>query len=300
MRKLQPFHSSHNIGGVDCDFPSKEELLDYLDAAISPPHMRGSLPAGQAGERGSGGSLAHIITLNAEMVVEAQSNEQFKDIINSAEIVIPDGSSILWAREYLKQRRRASSTLGVLPLTPSVFPALSLVKFFFSNQQPITGVDTMFDICEIMEKKNGAVYLLGGKPEEVQRTAIVLRKKYPMLNVSITPSSSPFVRGRERALPLLTKEGLGEVSAIFVALGSPKQSLWIEDTRNLLENAGVNIAMGVGGAFAMIADTLPRAPKWMRRHHIEWLWRLTLEPKRIKRIWNAVVVFPKLVYKNTR
>ena len=289
MNVSQPFRSFHNIGGVECDFPSKEELLDYLDAAISPPRMRGSLPAGQAGERG----LVHIVTLNAEMVVQAQHNEKFKAVINTAEIVIPDGSSILWAREYLEHKRRASSTLGVSSLTPSVFPALSLIKFFFSDQQPITGVDLIFDICEIMEKKNGTIYLLGGKPKEAQGTAKILQQQYPNAIFSIIHDSET-----EKLLKAISYKL--KAIAIFVALGSPKQSLWIEEHRTTLEDAGVNIAMGVGGAFAMIAGTLPRAPQWMRQRHTEWLWRLILEPRRIKRIWSAVAVFPKLIYKNKR
>ncbi len=311
MTISRPFHSSHSIGGVECDFPSKEELLEYLGRVVSPPARGGA---------GGGGSFVHIVTLNAEMVVEAQHNEEFKTSINNAEVVIPDGSSMLWAREYLDSchpgpnchsgldpestssaRRRMDPGSEAGMTRPNI--VFSLVQFFFSHQKPITGVDTIFDICEIMEKKKGTVYLLGGKQHEAQKTAEILRKKYPELLVSL-----PLFKGELEGVSLdrnmhptqpPLEKGRGH-DAIFVALGSPKQSLWIESNREILTQADINIAMGVGGAFNMISGILPRAPKWMRQHHLEWLWRLILEPRRIKRIWNAVVVFPRLIYKATR
>lgn len=271
MNALRPFRSFHSIGGVVCDFPSKKELLGYLEQAISPPAQ-----------------FVHIVTLNAEMVVEAQNNKQFKNAIANAELVIPDGSSILWARDYLS----AGKTLGVNDETPRVEEVrkiiYSLIKFLFSKDQPITGVDTIFDICQMLEKKNGSVYLLGGKQNEADKTAEILRKKYPGITaVCLPPQRLVFSPLTPSVFP----------AVILVALGAPKQTLWIEGNREALVESGVTIAMGVGGAFAMISNTLPRAPQWMRAHHLEWLWRLILEPYRIKRIWNAVVIFPLVIYR---
>lgn len=236
---------------LDCSFLTREEYLLQIEKALR------------------GDTLTHIVTLNAEMIVEAQRNGEFRAAVKRAELKIPDGSSLLWAKRYIEKKQ-------------NIF--MSLIRHFFSTEQPLTGVDSIFDICSAVEKQSGFVYLIGGTSNEAQGTLRVLQKKYPKLNISILPNTTP------SSLPL--KRG-GD--ALLVALGSPKQTLYIEKHRKSLAKAGIRIAIGVGGAFAMIAGTLPRAPRFMRRHHLEWLWRLILEPKRIKRIWNAVVIFPLIV-----
>ncbi|MDA1168824.1 MAG: WecB/TagA/CpsF family glycosyltransferase [bacterium] len=296
---------------LNCSFFSRREYLEKIQQALGKD------------------TLTHIVTLNAEMIVEAQTNQQFRDAVERAELKIPDGGSLLWAREYLEERHAQRCThrhpglrAGIRACPPDwrvamsgfriksgmtnyALMILSLIKFLFSKQQPLTGVDSIYDICEAVQHKNGSVYLLGGTHKEAQGTADVLQKKYPKLIISIihdsTPPSLPFSRGgvgfsQQQKLIQLTKlVKLKAPIALFVALGSPKQTLYIEQHRKMLEEAGIRIAIGVGGAFAMISGILPRAPKFMRRHHLEWLWRLILEPKRIKRIWNAVFVFPNII-----
>jgi N-acetylglucosaminyldiphosphoundecaprenol N-acetyl-beta-D-mannosaminyltransferase len=233
---------------LNCEFPTKGEYLSSITDALHKD------------------TLTHIVTLNAEMVVEAQKNEDFKKAVLQAELKVPDGSSMLWARKYIKQKRNI---------------AISLIAHLFSPEQPLTGVDSVFDICELVDQIGGAVYLLGGTEEQAEGTLNVLQQKYPTLTIQRV----------EEDLPKSSKP-----VTLFVAYGSPKQTLWIEERRTFLEQAGVRVAVGVGGAFAMISGILPRAPKAMRRFHLEWVWRLILEPKRIQRIWNAVVVFPSLVH----
>lgn len=242
MKSSVPSPLLHN-----CSFLSREEYLERIEKALT------------------GDTLTHIVTLNAEMCVEAEHNEAFRNAVDTAELKIPDGSSMLWARKYLSQKQH-------------IF--ISLVRHFFSKEQSLTGADSVFDICEAALRKNISVYLLGGTQQESQGTCAVLQKKYPDLSLRIV----------DERLDIPSKPAV-----LFVAYGSPKQTLFIEEKRGLLEQAGVRIAIGVGGAFAMISGRLPRAPYWMRHHHIEWLWRLMIEPRRLKRIWNAVVVFPLLV-----
>ena len=82
---------------------------------------------------------------------------------------------------------------------------------------------------------------------------------------------------------------------LFVAYGSPHQEFWIH--RNLFKLNSVKVAIGVGGTFDFYAGKRKRAPKWMQKIGLEWLWRLTGEPKRLSRIWNATFVFARLVAK---
>lgn len=233
---------------LDCSFVSTGEYLALIKEALKKP------------------TLTHIVTLNAEMIVEAQNNEEFRHVVQQAELKIPDGGSILWARTYLVERG-------------NIF--ISLVKHFFSKEETLTGVDSVFNICTELQNVQGSAYLLGGTDKQAAGTLAVLQKKYPQLDIRVVEES-------------LTVPS--NIAALFVAYGAPKQTLWIEQNRERIQAAGIRIAIGVGGAFAMISGELPRAPYFMRRHHIEWLWRLLLEPRRIRRIWNAVVVFPTLIY----
>jgi len=80
---------------------------------------------------------------------------------------------------------------------------------------------------------------------------------------------------------------------LLVAYGAPKQDLWI--AKHLSKMPTVRVAIGVGGTFDFLSGTIKRAPRWLRSLGLEWLWRLILQPWRIKRIWTAVVIFPMLV-----
>ena len=249
---------------LDCSFLSLPEYRKWLEDAIQ------------------GSALHHIVTLNAEMVLEAQKNSAFQNAVLRAELKIPDGSSIVWAKEYLDHfspPHMRGSERGFRP----AYVAVSLFKFFFSKQQTLTGVDTIFDICNVLAKTQGTVYLLGGEEADRAKTSEVLRKKYPNLRITLLSDNEAIETLKARN------------SALLVAYGSPKQTLWIEQHRDALESAGICIAVGIGGAFAMISGRLPRAPKFFRAHHLEWLWRLLLEPTRIQRIWSAAVLFPRFI-----
>ena len=85
---------------------------------------------------------------------------------------------------------------------------------------------------------------------------------------------------------------------LFVALGAPKQEIWIYE--NLKKMPSVKLAMGVGGSFDFISGRIKRAPLIFQRLGLEWLWRLILEPRRIKRIYNATAKFGWVVLKNKK
>ncbi|MCE9643498.1 MAG: WecB/TagA/CpsF family glycosyltransferase [Candidatus Andersenbacteria bacterium] len=246
--KQSPSHREY-IAGVPCDFLSQPAYAQTTKDALQD------------------NVLTHIITLNAEMIVLAQKDNVFKTAIQHAELIIPDSAGILWARQYARSKT-------------------SLLSFFLTKEQPLTGVDSIFLICENLAQQHGIAYLIGGEESDKNKTAEILKEKYQ--NLEVIPLDDSFLETTSYELQT-------NPAAIFVALGAPKQTLWVEGRRTQLEQAGIRIAIGVGGAFAMISGRLPRAPKWMRTAHLEWLWRLILEPKRIARIWNAVVIFPKII-----
>ena len=135
-------------------------------------------------------------------------------------------------------------------------------------KQRITGADLTESLCNHVSKQPITVSFLGGGPNIAEFTAECLQKKYPGLKVSW------FSQEYDKSL----KDK--ETDILFVAFGSPKQEIWIADNLNDLN---AKVVMGVGGAFDFITGKVPRAPKFLRNLGLEWLFRLIMQPWRIKR-----------------
>lgn len=135
-------------------------------------------------------------------------------------------------------------------------------------KQRITGVDLVKSVCNYVSKQPITVGFLGAGPNIAERTAECLQKMYPGLKVGLAAS--------EWSEELKDKK----IDILFVAFGSPKQEIWI---KNNLKDLPVKVAIGVGGAFDFISGKTPRAPKFLRSLGFEWLFRLIIQPWRIKR-----------------
>ncbi len=146
--------------------------------------------------------------------------------------------------------------------------------------QRISGVDLMELICALAEEQGISVFLLGASAGVAQKAAENLKKDYP--NLDIKHSSD------ESEMPKIFRPTI-----LFVALGAPKQEKWINHYLPLMPQ--VKLAIGVGGAFDYLSGRVKRAPATARRLGLEWLWRLISEPWRVKRIYQATIVFPWLV-----
>lgn len=208
----------------------------------------------------SDGQQHYIITSNPEFLVRAHQEPKFKQILNQADLAVPDGIGLIFASWFLGQ-----------PL-----------------KQRITGVDLMEKICERASQKKWPVFLFGGKKNVSQKTAEKLEQKYSQLKINSLASeilNAPEINTQEPAV-------------LFVALGAGKQEKWI--VQNLKAMPSVKLAMAVGGAFDFISGRVKRAPKIFRLLGLEWFWRLTVQPWRLKRIFRAVIVFPWLVLKSKR
>lgn len=194
-----------------------------------------------------------IVTPNPEIVVKAQGNKIFKDILNNAEIAIPDGRGLIWASKILK-----------LGLT-----------------QQITGIDLMLDLCKKAVFQKWTVFLLGGKEKIGKIVKQKLEEKYPQLCIigiyEGDPSEESDKKSREEIKKIIGKK---KINLLFVAYGASKQEMWI--ARNI-EYLPVNVCMGVGGAFNYIAGRSKRASQWLRNLGFEWLYRLFTEPWRWRR-----------------
>lgn len=163
---------------------------------------------------------------------------------------VPDGVGLLWAA---KQRGH--------PLP-----------------ERVTGSDGVPIIAERAAQQGWRVYLLGAAEGIAERAAAVLCQRYPGLQIAGTFSGSPAPEAEDA---LVERINASDADILFVAYGAPTQDKWI--ARNL-PRLRVHVAMGVGGSFDFIAGIIPRAPQWMRRAGLEWLYRLYLQPRRIGRM----------------
>lgn len=189
------------------------------------------------------GKKHYIVTPNPEIVVHAQKDKKFLKILNKADLSIPDGIGLVWASKFLGQ----------------------------SLKERVAGVDLAEKICEESAKNAFTIGFLGGRSDVAEKAAECQKKKYSGLKVV-------FAKAGDFKKPL---EHLDQsIDILFVGYGFPKQEYWIE---NFLEKSNVKVAMAVGGTLDYFAQKARRAPKLIQALGLEWLWRLTMEPWRIKR-----------------
>ena len=211
-----------------------------------------------------------IFTPNPEMIVRAQRDQYFQDVLNSGDINICDGVGIrLFAGKKVRR---------------------------------YTGVDCVYDICALAEEKGWRVYIVGsGDMSVVRRCEKELRAYYPNIRiVGVNPGPAiveESVGGKIIAVSkdeevedvLLHDIIMTEPEILFVGFGHGKQEKWIfEHVKSL---PSVRVAVGVGGSIDYIAKKIKRAPRWIRLCGGEWLFRLIVQPVRYKRIWDATIVF---------
>ncbi|MCL4394156.1 MAG: WecB/TagA/CpsF family glycosyltransferase [Chloroflexi bacterium] len=195
------------------------------------------------------GGVHQIATVNPEFVVMAQTNADFKVVLNSTALNVPDGVGLMWA----------SRRLGT-PLC-----------------QRVTGQELVKRIAALAAELGWGVFFLGARQGIAERAAAALAARYPRLPVAGCFAGSPSVEEERGIVERVNASG---ARILFVAYGPPKQELWI--ARNA-ERLSVSVAMGVGGTFDTLAGVVPRAPQWMRDAGLEWTYRLLREPRRLKR-----------------
>jgi len=208
------------------------------------------------------GEKHQVVTVNPEFIMEAQTNPEFRDVLNDAELSLPDGVGILYA-----------SRLFGSPI-----------------RERVTGADTLEQICAAAAPRGLSVFLLGAAEGVADETGRILAARHPGLKVSGTYSGSPDPSDEEE---ILRRVNAANPHFLFVAYGSPRQELWI--SRNL-HRLNVAIAMGVGGTFDFISGRALRAPRWMRSAGLEWLHRLYREPSR----WRRMLALPRFALRCLR
>lgn len=204
-----------------------------------------------------------IVTPNPEIILNARLDEELFYILNSADLSIPDGTGIKFA--------------GFLN---------------FKNIKRITGADLIKDIIDIAIEKKQRIGILNWKKgfSNAEDLQDIFKEKYPELNFMVEDIS------RDKHTKLSQEFLDFKPQILFVSLGSPWQEKFIY--HNVKKISSVKLAMGIGGALDFLTGRKKRAPKLFRFLGFEWLWRLFGQPNRIKRIFNAVVIFPYRIIKN--
>lgn len=231
----------------------------------------------------------YITTPNPEILLESLRNNKFKKILNKSDLNTPDGIGILWAAKYLHITRNTNSffikilkwlySLIAIPFSPKYFKTIL--------KERVTGADLVSEICKNSANTQNKIFLLGSAEGIAKKTAEILEKKYPGVKIAGTYAGTPNSPDEKQIIQIINK---ARPNILFVAYGAPSQELWI--SRNLKKMPSVKLAAGIGGSFDFITGKLKRAPKWMQKLGLEWLYRLFQQPSRIKRIINASIVFP--------
>lgn len=203
-----------------------------------------------------GDKSCFIVTPNPEIILRAKDDDEFKNILNCASLSISDGFGLVLISKFTKNRLK----------------------------KRVSGADLFEALCFECSKNNKSVFLLGGQADVAKKTAEKLQIKFPNLKIA------GWLDGDIDLENCWQTVSDAKPDALFVALGAPKQEKWIYENINKI--SGLKLAMGVGGTFDFISGKTMRAPKVLRDAGFEWLWRLMIQPRRIKRTFNAVVVFP--------
>lgn len=241
--------------GLPVDALTLDETLAWVRARIvarrGTPDRVGTLHEWKSSPPGA----AQVVTLNPEIVMRARSDPELCAIVRQAALVVPDGIGLIWA-----------GRLHGEPLP-----------------QRVTGVDLMVALAAEAATQGYRIVLVGAGEGVAAAAARALERRFPPLRIAATFAGSPLAADDAEAVQRIAA---ARADLVFVAYGAPQQERWIA---RLCPALGAAVAVGVGGAFDMLAGRVPRAPRWMRQAGLEWLYRLLRQPWR----WRRMLALPR-------
>jgi N-acetylglucosaminyldiphosphoundecaprenol N-acetyl-beta-D-mannosaminyltransferase len=191
--------------------------------------------------------------INAAKIVKIQTDIKLREAVVSSDVISPDGQSIVWASRFLKK-----------PLP-----------------ERVTGIDLMQKLLKLASEKGYRVFLLGAKEEVIGKLKEKLKRELPDLNL-VGCRNGYFSTDEEEGIVREINEKKPDI--LFVGMSSPKKEYWMSKYQSALK---VLFCMGVGGSFDVLAGKTKRAPRWMQKAGLEWLYRLLQEPARM---WKRYLV----------
>lgn len=191
-----------------------------------------------------------VVTPNAEIIMMAQHDKHLAEIISNADLVVPDGAGVVWAAHY----------------NGDIMP------------ERVAGYDLVQNLLAKASTQKYRIYMLGGAPGIAQQAKSMAEKRYPGLQI-VGIRNGFFTKSDESEIISNIKSSCPDI--LLVALGVPRQEKWLSEH---IKQIGAPVAIGVGGTFDVMAGIVKRAPLWMQKAKLEWLYRLVSEPKRAIRM----------------
>lgn len=199
----------------------------------------------------------HVVTLNPEMIMQAGNNKELSDVLKNADIIVPDGIGII----------------------------LTLRKLGITNIEQLPGIELAYNSIKISAEKGYSVGFLGASKEVVNSVAEEFKFLYPSLNILFVHDGY-FNEGDEEEI--IKELEASKPDILYVALGVPKQELWINKYKQRLNST---VMLGVGGSFDIWSHKIRRAPCIFRKFGLEWFYRLISQPSRFKRMFPTLPLF---------
>lgn len=235
-----------NILGIEFEDISRQEVYDRIVYKIDKKEYTA------------------IFTPNPEIALKAKKDEELSRIINSADILLPDGIGIIIASRILK--------------TPL--------------KERITGIDTAEFILDLANEKAMRVFLLGGNNGVAEKAVERLSSKYK--NIKFCGyHHGYFLKDGEENEAVVKYINAAAPEILFVCFGCPAQEKWIAE--NAKKIPSLLISVGVGGSIDIWSGNIMRAPNIIRRLYLEWAWRIILQPRRIKSLFNILAFMRKVI-----
>jgi N-acetylglucosaminyldiphosphoundecaprenol N-acetyl-beta-D-mannosaminyltransferase len=195
------------------------------------------------------GGFAQHVCVNAAKLVALRRDRRLREIVEGCELVSADGMAIVWASRLLGD-----------PLP-----------------ERVNGTDLMLRLLDVAERRGWSVYVLGAKPDVLERALARIRAAHPGLRIA-GARDGYFADEESAAVAEAVREAAPDLR--FVAMSSPGKEVWLAGHGRGL---GVPLVMGVGGSIDIVAGVTRRAPRWMQAAGLEWLFRLAQEPRRLGR-----------------
>jgi|SRR3989344_429254 len=237
------------------------------------------------------GQKSIITTPNTEFIIRAQVDEEFRNILNKqSRLNLPDSYGVLWAARFLTLPVPKNKYLKIINIPIVWFLSLiflPIIPKIYHNplQEKISGSDFIWSIAKVAAKNKYRIFLFGGAVTVAERAALKLQTDVHDLRIAgvyhgdLTTPTDEIIEAINHS----------RADIILVCLGSPLQERWLAEN---LAKTCCNVGVGLGGTFDFIAKIVPRAPLWMRQSGLEWLYRLFIEPRRLRR----QLALPKLAW----
>ncbi len=197
------------------------------------------------------GQPSFFITANLHYAMLSSRESRLAEVNRKAAFLVADGMPLVWYSRLWSK--------GV--------------------PERVTGADLVWGLCERAAERGYRVFLLGGRPGVAEAAGAVLQHRYPRLQIAgIEAPNALESLSPEEHRALLERIGQAKAHLLFAALGQPKGELWLAEH---LEKIGVPVGVQIGASLDFVVGRVPRAPCWVQRSGLEWLWRVAREPVRL-------------------